>query len=363
MTNNRRYHDTVNSFILKLSSEKALSPITSKCYRGDIESFFKFVSTEFEEVLCDHLIVNVKNIKLWMRHLKLSGMTNSSVARHISSIKSFARFLRNEVIITSKQTEKKYNEQFTNKAKITNNDFTNNTRTNNNYIETKQNILNSELNIKTEKSIKFIQELNNISKIKAPKFERPLPKGFNNNMIMKIASCIDEMHKDKWQAKRDFAAIMLMYCCGLRISETLSISTNNIIDDFKFIKVKGKGNKERIIPLIKIVADSIIDYIKICPFPVTLSNSIFVGSRGGKQNPGTLQRTIRKIRITLELSESLVPHAFRHSFATQLLSNGADIRSIQELLGHSNLSTTQIYTKVDTKRLSKYHKTFHPRGN
>jgi integrase/recombinase XerC len=144
--------------------------------------------------------------------------------------------------------------------------------------------------------------------------------------------------------------LQLIYACGLRISEALNLKISDINSNL-IIKVKGKGNKERYIPILPNVFSEIQDLIKMCPYCSEKSSFIFYGKLGKKLNPSIFQQIIRNVRNKLGLPESTTPHTFRHSFATHLLENSGDLRTIQELLGHSSLSTTQRYTKIDTKRI------------
>src|SRR5690606_17556459 len=152
-----------------------------------------------------------------------------------------------------------------------------------------------------------------------------------------------------WLAKRDMALLILIYATGLRISEALSLKVNDM--DHEQLVIQGKGNKERIVPLLPAVRTAVKDYIAACPYPLTDNDLLFLGARGKPLQPAIFQKQLRKLREWLGLPDATTPHAFRHSFATHLLSGGADLRSIQELLGHASLSTTQRYTAVDESRL------------
>ena len=144
----------------------------------------------------------------------------------------------------------------------------------------------------------------------------------------------------------------LLYGCGLRISEALSLNIGDISNE-NYLRIKGKGNKERIVPLLPEVVDSINDYLSKCPYKMRTGEPLFVGARGERLLPRIVQRQMKKIRTYLGLPDSITPHALRHSFATHLLANGTDLRSLQELLGHASLSTTQRYTDVSIEKMTE----------
>lgn len=195
----------------------------------------------------------------------------------------------------------------------------------------------------------------NIFKIKSPKLAKSVFKSVDEVDIEMILAEVPKFSKISWCAKRDEALLVLIYGCGLRISEALSVSKGDLTSSF--VKIKGKGNKERSIPLLKIIKDRINEYLKECPFSFDSSSMIFVNQKGGLYSRRSFSALIANIRRSLNLSDTITPHAFRHSFATHLLENGVDLRSIQQLLGHESLSTTQRYTKVDkTRLLGEYQK-------
>jgi integrase/recombinase XerC len=154
---------------------------------------------------------------------------------------------------------------------------------------------------------------------------------------------------------------MLLYGCGLRIDEALGLNRRAApLEDQ--LRIRGKGNKERVVPVLPAVADAIAKYLAACPYPLGRDDPLFVGARGKRLQAGVVQRQMRKLRAYLGLPETATPHALRHSFATHLLSSGADLRAIQELLGHASLSTTQRYTAVDKSQLMKVYARAHPRA-
>jgi integrase/recombinase XerC len=156
---------------------------------------------------------------------------------------------------------------------------------------------------------------------------------------------------------------MLLYGCGLRISEALGIARRDApLPPRDIVRVKGKGGKERIVPVLPAVQSAVERYLTLCPYPLPPDGPLFVGAKGGPLSPRILQLLMERMRAALGLSDTATPHALRHSFATHLLGNGADLRAIQELLGHASLSTTQIYTEVDREALLRIYDRAHPRA-
>ena len=174
-----------------------------------------------------------------------------------------------------------------------------------------------------------------------------------------IATTAD-MEETPWIAARDIAVLSLCYGAGLRIAEALSLSKADL--EGSALRVTGKGGKTRLVPLIASVRQAIDAYLKLCPFPLNASMPMFRGAKGGVLSPRLIQLRVVELRSALGLPPSATPHALRHSFATHLLGRGGDLRAIQELLGHASLSTTQIYTAVDTDRLLDAYRAAHPRG-
>ena len=196
--------------------------------------------------------------------------------------------------------------------------------------------------------------------IKNPKLPETLPRSISNDEVNSIMDSIGNGRSD-WEAARDKAILYLMYGAGLRISEALSIYKNQCPLG-NWLRVHGKGGKHRDVPILKIVSDSIQNYLLLLPVEFVDEEFLFIGRRGGKLSPRIIQRLIQKLRIKLNLPDHATPHSLRHAFATQLLAGGGDLRSIQDLLGHSSLSTTQRYTSVEVSGLLEVHKNSHPRS-
>lgn len=204
-----------------------------------------------------------------------------------------------------------------------------------------------------------------LTELKGPKIDLALPRPIKVEEIKNIINEIQNSKQINWIKKRNIAMIIIIYGCGLRIAEMLSIKYQEIpINKLKgYIKIVGKGNKERLVPLIPIVLKSINEYLESCPFNFDNETFLFLGKNFKKLNPGIFQRDFRKIRKKLGLHKSFTPHALRHSFATHMLDGGADVRTIQKLLGHKSLKSTQLYTDVSQESLSKQYKKFNPRNN
>ena len=200
-----------------------------------------------------------------------------------------------------------------------------------------------------------------IGAVRTPKLPRGVPKPLSVEDAKGALDVVVDLHDDPWQAARDHALFTLIYGCGLRISEALSLRVGDIPEG-DAITILGKGNKQRVVPLLAIVKDRIAEYLTLCPHKLGKRDALFVGARGQKLNPGVVQRQMRKVRAYLGLPETATPHALRHSFATHLLAGGGDLRTIQELLGHASLSTTQRYTEVDAARLIDVYRDTHPRA-
>jgi integrase/recombinase XerC len=204
-----------------------------------------------------------------------------------------------------------------------------------------------------------------LSAIRAPKIGKSLPKPIQMAAAKRFADADERAGEDReqWILARDAAVMALLYGSGLRISEALGLKQRDVPKpgEGDVIIVLGKGNKTRMVPVLQNVLALIADYTAMCPHPLPPAGPIFVGARGGQLSPRIIQLTMERLRGSLGLPDSATPHALRHSFATHLLSRGGDLRAIQELLGHASLSTTQIYTGIDTERLLEVYRTAHPR--
>jgi len=199
--------------------------------------------------------------------------------------------------------------------------------------------------------------------LRAPRQPKSLPKPLTAADARRVVSAQEQLAEEPWIAARDAAVLTLLYGCGLRISEALGLSGGELASDGETaLRVKGKGGKTRLVPVLPVALAAVAEYRKLCPYHLGPDAPLFRGARGGPLNPAIIQREMRKLRSALGLADTATPHALRHSFATHLLGRGGDLRTIQELLGHASLSTTQVYTGVDTARLLDIYEAAHPRA-
>jgi len=200
-----------------------------------------------------------------------------------------------------------------------------------------------------------------LPRTRAPKRPRTLPRPAAPDEAMDLAETAAEAASEPWIGARDLAILLLLYGAGLRVAEAMSL-TANVLPIGTTLRVTGKRSKTRVVPVVAPVREAIEQYVRQCPYPLRGEVPLFVGARGGPLNPDLVRRAVAAARRSLGLPETLTPHALRHSFATHLLARGADLRSLQELLGHASLSSTQIYTAVDAARLLDVYRHAHPRA-
>lgn len=200
-----------------------------------------------------------------------------------------------------------------------------------------------------------------LPRTRAPRRPRTLPRPVSPEDAVALAEDAAAGAQDEWQGARDLAVLLLLYGAGLRVSEALSL-TGRASPLGTTLRVTGKRSKTRIVPVVAAVRDAIADYVRQCPWPIGVDTPLFVGARGGPLSADLVRRSVRAARTRLGLAATLTPHALRHSFATHLLAGGADLRALQELLGHASLSSTQIYTAVDAARMLDVYRHAHPRA-
>lgn len=287
-----------------MQSVRRLAPNTLEAYSRDLGQFLAFLGPHHggEVSLAVLRDMRAADIRAFMAVRRQDGVEARSLARGLSAIKSFFRFLEREGVLATEA-----------------------------------------LNI-----------------IRTPKARKSLPKALTVEEARTTIAATAELEDRPWVAARDMAVISLCYGAGLRISEALALCRADL--EGPALRVTGKGGKTRMVPLIENVRASIQTYLGLCPFPLTPSQPLFRGVKGGVLSPRLIQLRLAQLRGALGLPPGATPHALRHSFATHLLSRGGDLRSIQELLGHASLSTTQIYTAVDTERLLDAYRAAHPRG-
>ncbi|MBY7649905.1 MAG: recombinase XerC [Candidatus Liberibacter europaeus] len=290
-----------------LKIDKGVSKLTLQSYERDIRQFFTFMAF-YNDVNKVDLQTIYKlaytDIRAFIFKRRQHGVDNRSLKRSLSGIKSFLKYLKKHNIIDSTDI----------------------------------------INMRILKKSNY------------------LPKPISEKQALDLVNHkLDNISSNScWVDARDSAILHLLYGCGLRISETLSITPQSITNDQSSLVITGKGNKTRMVPILPLVKTALIKYNELCPFNLEKNVPIFRGIRGAPLNPGVFQRNMRHIRKHLGLCESTTPHTLRHSFATHLLSNGGDLRSIQDLLGHARLSTTQIYTNVNSSKILEIYDKTHP---
>ena len=201
-----------------------------------------------------------------------------------------------------------------------------------------------------------------LAAVRAPKRAQHVPKALSEDDAAETLATVPTLARAPWQQKRDLALLMLLYGSGLRLGEALALTRREAPVAAGAISITGKGAKTRLVPILPAVAEAVADYVAHCPHRPGPTGPLFVGARGGPLHPRLVQGQMAQLRALLGLPEGATPHALRHSFATHLLAGGADLRAIQELLGHASLSTTQRYTAIDAKGLAAVYDAAHPRA-
>ena len=293
------------AFLDWLARERAASPLTVEAYAHDIGSFLGFLSPHLghEPGLADLAGLSQADLRAWLASEAETGAAGSTRARHLSAVRSFYR-----------------------------------------YLARRHGVSNPAPGL-----------------LGTPRSRPPIPRALSPHQAKTLVTQIAEQSDDPaWQA-RDTALFTLLYGAGLRIAEALALNVADAAMAASGLRVLGKGGKQRLAPLLPAVQEALADWLRLHPAPAPAA-ALFVGARGGRLNPGVAQRVMRDYRRRTGLPEHATPHALRHSFATHLLAGGADLRSIQELLGHASLSTTQRYTSVDQAALTAVWQRAHPKG-
>jgi integrase/recombinase XerC len=293
-----------------LAAERRMSPKTVEAYSRDVSQFVAFLAEHLggKVTLATLSRLTPADVRAFMAARRAMGVGSRSLMRGLAGARSFARFLERN-----------------GRGKV-----------------------------------------GALAAVRAPKLSRTLPKPIAIAAAKRIADVELRAGEERepWILARDAAVLALLYGSGLRISEALSLKCLDVPKPGKgdVITVTGKGNKARMVPVLRPVLDRVAEYISLCPHVLTVDGPLFVGARGGPLSPRIVQFTMQRLRGALGLPDTATPHALRHSFATHLLARGGDLRAIQELLGHASLSTTQIYTAVDTDRLLEVYRSTHPRA-
>jgi len=200
-----------------------------------------------------------------------------------------------------------------------------------------------------------------VPQMRGPRVRKGLPRPVAPDQALDLAHEVEDNARQGWTGARDFALLLLLYGAGLRIGEALSL-TGAALPLGETLRVTGKRGKTRIVPILPAVAAAVARYVEACPWPIAKETPLFLGARGGPLQPGVVRASVRSARRALGFPERTTPHALRHSFATHLLAGGADLRSLQELLGHASLASTQVYTAVDAAHLLDIYRNAHPRA-
>lgn len=288
-----------------LSDERRCSPHTCDAYARDLDGFLRFLSGHLGGAarLGDLETLKPADFRAWLARLAGSGRKRTSIARALSVVRGFFAWLERNGLAANHA----------------------------------------------------------IRALRTPKIPHSVPKALTVGEAAETIDMAGTMAADDWIGLRDIAILTLLYGCGLRIAEALSL-TRAEAPAGDVITVTGKGSKQRMVPILPVVRDAIDTYLNACPWRMEPGDPLFVGARGGPLRARIVQRQMQALRALLGLPETATPHALRHSFATHLLAMGGDLRSIQELLGHVSLSTTQRYTEVDAGRLLDEYRATHPRA-
>ncbi|MCP4383235.1 MAG: tyrosine recombinase XerC [Hyphomicrobiales bacterium] len=299
--------EAVLSWQRHLAQERRLAAKTVEAYSRDVEQFLAFLTHHHGEPPAIAAIANLKigDIRAFLAARRSTGADSPTINRNIAGLRSFIRFLERQ----------------------------------------------------------DMAEGSAVRAIRPPRRRRSLPRPLSPERALAVASPDHALDEEPWIAARNVAVLTLLYGCGLRISEALALSRGEAPrGDSDALLIRGKGGKERLVPVLPVVVEAVSEYLRLCPFSPGTDAPLFLGARGGRLNPRIVQRTMAGLRSALGLPSTATPHALRHSFATHLLSGGGDLRTIQELLGHASLSSTQIYTEVDTERLMAAYNAAHPRA-
>jgi len=292
-----------------LTHERRYSKHTLEAYTHDLATFLKFISGHlgYPPGFADFNSLTAMDFRSYLAKRNEDGLERSSTARAMSTLRSFFKYLERQELISNTA----------------------------------------------------------ISAIRTPKVPKSVPKALTIEDALSAVAEVGELSDKAWVGKRDQALLALLYGCGLRLGEAIGLNRCDLPgvgNADGMLAVTGKGNKQRLVPVLPLIQKALEDYLALCPYPLGDDDPLFVGARGGRLNPGVAQRTVRDLRALLRLPETATPHALRHSFATHLLGGGGDLRTIQELLGHASLSTTQRYTEVDGEHLSAVYDSAHPRA-
>ena len=294
----------INAWHTHITNIQRASAYTVKSYKTDITAYLTYLNQTHNTPVCLNMLKDqtAYDFRHWLSHRHILGLSPLSTRRAVSAVKHFFRFLDDEG---------------------------------------------------------YDVPLHLISALHMPKAYAPLPKAVDEVDMEALLERIAAYHTIDWVSQRDKAIALLLYGCGLRISEALSLTYADIADAPAALRVSGKGKKQRDVPCLPIIYTHINMYSNACPHDLS-QGALFRGLRGGKLNTPVFNRALQQLRRELMLPDYATPHALRHSFATHLMQRGADMRDIQELLGHESLHTTQRYTTLDMQHTLKGYQSAHP---
>ncbi|MGB3624536.1 MAG: tyrosine recombinase XerC [Henriciella sp.] len=299
------FMEILSAFLDYIGRERRMAANTVEAYGHDLASFFGFLNEHLGEEVAIKAFrhLHASDIRAFLAKRRREGLSDASIARVLSAIKTFYHWLDNHHGIDNPE----------------------------------------------------------IAFLRGPKRGARLPRPVTVSAARDMIETAEAFAEEPWVAARDVAVLTLLYGGGLRISEALDLN-GDIRPAPERLRVTGKGNKVRIVPLIPAVRQAMDEYARLCPYRIGKETPFFYGVRGKRLQPAIVQKGVQVLRGSLGLPETATPHALRHAFATHLLAHGADLRAIQTLLGHASLSTTQVYTGVDSERLRAVHASAHPRG-
>ena len=294
-------HDLIRDWDAHLAHERRRSEHTRRAYVATAERFAVFLSRHHGGAVDAAMLrrTSANDLRAYLATRRAEGLGNASAARELSALRGFLRFVGGEGAT--------------------------------------------------------------LPALRGPRVKKGLPRPVAPAEALQLAQDVEDNAREGWVGARDFALLLLLYGAGLRIGEALSL-TGAVLPMGDVLRVTGKRNKTRVVPILPAVAAAVARYVATCPWPMDKDTPLFLGARGGPLQPGVVRASVRAARRALGLPERTTPHALRHSFATHLLAGGADLRSLQELLGHASLASTQIYTAVDAAHLLDIYRTAHPRA-
>ncbi len=293
--------DLIRDWDAHLAHEKRRSEHTRRAYIATAERFCAFLSRHRGGAVDARIIkaLTPNDLRAYLAERRAEGLGNASAARELSALRSFLRFVGGSNA--------------------------------------------------------------SVPQMRGPRVKKGLPRPVAPAEVLRLAHDVEDNAREGWVGARDFALLLLLYGAGLRIGEALSL-TGAVLPLGDTLRVTGKRSKTRIVPILPVVAGAVSRYVEACPWPIGKDTPLFLGARGGPLAPGVVRANVRSARRALGLPERTTPHALRHSFATHLLAGGADLRSLQELLGHASLASTQVYTAVDAAHLLDIYRSAHPRA-